>query len=78
VSHAAVIGWQRGLGLTLSWPWGKGPPDDEDGPSWSYGRDFLPILQKTHGFWKLRNALRLMGTLTSPMEQSPVPRDVGE
>jgi hypothetical protein len=70
MSHAAVIGWQRGLGLTLSWPWRK-PRRDDDGPGWSYSRDFLPILQRTHGFWKLRNALRLMGTMTSPFEDGP-------
>lgn len=47
-------------------------PGDWERDFWiSYHEGFLPILQRTHGAWVLRNALRRMGTIASQIEAGP-------
>lgn len=63
---ALDMGWDRGL--TFTW---KRKRDKKPSWEWSYADEFIPILQRTHGLWVLRNALRHARALTSPMEKSP-------
>lgn len=54
------------------WTFYRGPKHDrKEVWDWDYDRDFLPILQRTHGLWKCRNAMRVMGVLPPPFERSP-------